>query len=129
MNKHTSVIYLFLSICTLSLTNLNAQESKSKINTDPLVQELLALKSKMTESNELNERYKIQLFSGSTLEAANKIRQKFKIKHPDEPASIEYQTPNYKVWVGDFRDRLEAERLFIAIKEDFKSSFVFKPRQ
>ncbi|MDQ7916982.1 SPOR domain-containing protein [Mesonia sp. MT50] len=82
----------------------------------------------MTESNELNERYKIQLFSGSTLDEANKTRRKFKEKHPNQPASIEYQTPNYKVWVGDFRDRLEAERLFITIKEDFKSSFVFKPR-
>jgi len=128
MNKYTLAIYLSLSLCVFGLTNLNAQENKSHIQADPLVQELLVLKSKMTESNELNERYKIQLFSGSTLEAANEIRKKFKIRHPNHPASIEYQTPNYKVWVGDFRDRLEAERLFISIKDDFKSSFVFRPR-
>lgn len=128
MTRNKSVIYLFLASCIFSGSHLSAQESKSQITADPLVQELLVLKSKMTESNELNERYKIQLFSGATLEEANKTRRKFREKHPNQPASIEYQTPNYKVWVGDFRDRLEAERLFIAIKEDFKSSFVFKPR-
>lgn len=128
MTKNKSVIYLFLASCIFCGSHLSAQERKSKITADPLIQEILVLKSKMTESNELNERYKIQLFSGATLEEANKIRGKFKEKHPKHPASIEYQTPNYKVWVGDFRDRLEAERLFIAIKDDFKSSFVFKPR-
>lgn len=128
MIKNKSVIYLLLTSCSFSGLNLSAQENKSKVTAPPLVQELLVLKSKMTESNELNERYKIQLFSGSTLDEANKTRRKFKEKHPNQPASIEYQTPNYKVWVGDFRDRLEAERLFITIKEDFKSSFVFKPR-
>lgn len=128
MTLKKSLIYLFLTTCIFSGLRLNAQENKSNITADPLIQEMLVLKSKMTESNELNERYKIQLFSGSTLEEANKIRERFKQKHPKHPASIEYQTPNYKVWIGDFRDRLEAERLFIAIKEDFKSSFVFKPR-
>ncbi len=101
--------------------------AQSSIQQDPLIPELLVLKAKMTENNELGERYKIQLFYGETLEAANKIKAEFEREHAKWPSSIEYEAPNYKVWVGDFRNKLEAERAYVILKKDFKSAFIFRP--
>ena len=101
--------------------------AQSSIKQNPLIPELLVLKAKMTESNELGERYKIQLFYGETLEAANKVKEQFEREHAKWPSSIEYEAPNYKVWVGDFRNKLEAERAYIVLKKDFKSAFIFRP--
>lgn len=81
----------------------------------------------MTENNELGDRYKIQLSYSGNLSNANSIKSKFDRLYEQWPSYIKYETPNYKVWVGDFRNRLEAERAFIKIKDHFKSAFIFKP--
>ncbi|MBW2962459.1 SPOR domain-containing protein [Mesonia sp. JHPTF-M18] len=107
--------------------SINQSVAQSSIEVDPLVQELVILKAKMTENNELNERYKVQLFYGINLSEANKIRNEFESKFNEWPSDIVFETPNYKVWIGDFRTRLEAERAFIKLKKYFKSAIIFKP--
>ena len=81
----------------------------------------------MVENNTLNERYKIQLFYGSNLNEANKVKKEFETTYSEWRSDIVFETPNYKVWVGDFRNRLEAERAFVKLKKDFKSAIIFKP--
>ena len=128
MIKTPALKYLLLTSCITFSITVSAQQATSSIEQDPLIPELLILKSKMTENNELGERYKIQLFYGSTLAEANKVKKEFERTYTKWPSSIEFETPNYKVWVGDFRNKLEAERAFLELKEDFKSAFIFKPK-
>ncbi|WP_304132022.1 SPOR domain-containing protein [Mesonia mobilis] len=125
-NKLNIIPVLFAATCLLifSSSKLNAQTS---IEADPLIQELVVLKAKMVENNTLNERYKIQLFYGSNLNEANKVKKEFETTYSEWRSDIVFETPNYKVWVGDFRNRLEAERAFVKLKKDFKSAIIFKP--
>jgi len=125
-NKFNIIPVLFAATCLLifSSSKLNAQTS---IEADPLIQELVVLKAKMVENNTLNERYKIQLFYGSNLNEANKVKKEFETTYSEWRSDIVFETPNYKVWVGDFRNRLEAERAFVKLKKDFKSAIIFKP--
>jgi len=48
-------------------------------------------------------------------------------KDPQYRSSLEYETPNYKIWVGNFRSRLEADRALVKVKRKFTSAFIFKP--
>ncbi|GGZ44879.1 SPOR domain-containing protein [Mesonia mobilis] len=125
-NKFNIIPGLFAATCLFIFSNskLNAQTS---IEADPLIQELVVLKAKMVENNTLNERYKIQLFYGSNLNEANKVKKEFETTYSEWRSDIVFETPNYKVWVGDFRNRLEAERAFVKLKKDFKSAIIFKP--
>lgn len=125
-NKLKIIFRLFTTIyfSFLCFNDINAQSS---IKADPLIQELVVLKAKMVENNTLNERYKIQLFYGSNLSEANKVKKEFDKEYKEWPSNIVFETPNYKVWIGDFRTRLEAERAFIQLKKDFKSAIIFKP--
>ena len=35
---------------------------------------------------------------------------------------------NYKIWVGNFKTRLEADRALVKIKRKFSNAFYFKPK-
>lgn len=122
--KSTLIASLFTATCLFTSSKSNAQNS---IEADPLIQELLVLKAKMTENNELNERYKIQLFYGSNLNEANKVKDKYERLFSEWKSDIVFETPNYKVWVGNFRNKLEAERAFTRLHNEFKSAIIFKP--
>ncbi len=122
--KSILIVSLFAATCFFTASKANAQNS---IDADPLIQELLVLKAKMMENNELNERYKIQLFYGANLNEANKVKDKYESLFSEWKSDIVFETPNYKVWVGSFRNRLEAERAFTRLHNEFKSAIIFKP--
>lgn len=73
--------------------------------------------------------YRLQLFSGSGTEArqqANKLRAEFMDHYPDIPAYLIYQSPNFKVRVGDYRTELEAIHLQRELEYQYSGGFVVK---
>lgn len=71
--------------------------------------------------------FRVQLFSGSGTEArqqANNLRIEFMANHPDIPAYLIYQAPNFKVRVGDCRTELEATRLQRQLAYSYPGGFV-----
>lgn len=104
-----------------------AQSAQISINQNEKIPQLLSLKMKMNSHNAFGERYKIQIFYG-TISQAKSVVGEFKGSHPGWPITIEYQAPNYKVWVGDYRNRLEADRAFAKIKNTYESAFIFRPK-
>lgn len=101
-------------------------KAQSSITQDPLINELITLKAEMSVEGELNDRYKIQIYSGD-LNTANSWLKTYLNKVGTWSYTIKHQTPNYKVWIGNFRTRLEADRALIRIKNTFPSAFIFKP--
>jgi hypothetical protein len=51
-------------------------------------------------------------------------KSKFLSLFPDLSADIVYEEPNYKVRVGDFRTRMEAQGFLNEIKAEFESAFI-----
>ncbi|WGU68695.1 hypothetical protein QIU19_01595 [Capnocytophaga canimorsus] len=49
-------------------------------------------------------------------------KSKFKL-----PASLSFETPNYKVRIGVFRTRLDAERQLVEVKKVFPAAFIWNP--
>ena len=109
-----------------STSKLNAQEQNSTLNQDPKFEQLLSEKRKINTSLILNDSYKIQIFNGSS-ENAKKILSEFKQEFATIEGTIIFNTPNYKVWVGNFRTRIEAERNLVAIKDRYKNVLLIKP--
>ena len=73
------------------------------------------------------EGHRVQLFFGSR-EEANKVKTNFLKKYPESKAYMEYQAPNFKVRVGNFRNQLKAEKFLYDIKADFPSAYVVNER-
>jgi uncharacterized protein YxjI len=76
----------------------------------------------------MSDRYKIQIFSGES-EKAKKTVVLFKQEYKEIDATIIFNTPNYKVWVGNFKTRMEAERNLAEIKKKYKNVLLIKPNK
>ena len=102
------------------------QNASITINANEKISELLILKKKLETKNKLSDGYTIQLYYGD-LEVANKIIREYQKYFDSWPAYIKYETPNYKVWIGNFNSRLEADRARIEIRNKYPSAFILKP--
>ena len=121
--------WLLPIIIFAALSNsLKAQNTKSTSNNESKFEKLLNEKRKIHASITLNERYKIQIFSGES-EKAKKTVLQFKQEFKDIDATIIFNTPNYKVWVGNFKTRIEAEKNLIPIKKKYKNVLLIKPNK
>lgn len=69
------------------------------------------------------EGYRVQIHLGSKTDAV-KVRQAFLQRHPDVPAYLSYLAPNFRIRVGDLRDRVEAERLRQELRAEFPGCYV-----
>jgi len=103
---------------------MNAQKlSSAQLNT---VQELIVEKHKLEASNEIRSTYKLQIYSGSLEEAEDTLKE-FKKLELDISSKIIYQTPYYKIWVGNFRNRIQADRVFESIRSDYPNTLIIRP--
>jgi len=129
MTRILSKKYIIAFVCIgFGYAFAKAQTATATLNQDPNIAQLIGLKSKMTKENKLSERYKIQLYSGDRVTAESRLRS-YRNEAGLWIASLQYETPNYKVWVGNFRNRLEADRALMIIKRDFPAAFIFKPER
>lgn len=114
-------------ICLISASNFClAQQANISINQDAKIDKLLELKKGMNK--ETTDRYKIQIYSGNR-SAAQNAKEKFLSKYSNWTPSMVFETPNYKIWAGNFRSRLEADRALKKIKKNFSGAFIFKPKK
>lgn len=67
--------------------------------------------------------YRVQIFLGDRAMAEG-TRRTFLQQHPDVPAYLSYLAPNFRVRVGDLRDRVEAENLRGTLKTAFPGLYV-----
>lgn len=129
MKKLTLKHCILFSIFALGLQiNTFAQSGETNIEQSDLLPKLLDLKTEMTKDGKLGERYKIQLYYGDNNTASETLKD-FRAKYDTWPSQVIYETPNYKVWIGNFRNRLEADRALMKIKADYPAAFIPKPRR
>ena len=117
---------LFFLFATFSTCYVNAQNQNVTVNQDPKFEQLLNEKRKINSSLTVGDSYKIQVFTGSS-ENAKKILTEFRQEFNNIDATIVFNTPNYKVWVGNFRTRIEAEKTYINISDRYKNVLLIKP--
>jgi hypothetical protein len=73
--------------------------------------------------------YRIQIFFDSGInsgERARRAREDFAFLFPDVPGYVTWKAPNFRVRVGDFRSRLEAERALQLIIVGYPNAWVIK---
>jgi len=118
-------ITTFTFILFFSLKS-NAQEGIVSIEQDEKIKYLLKERKRLLKSGALKTHYTIQVISGE-LTTARETLQKCRSRFPDFKSNVVYETPNYKVRVGEFRNKLEADQALVAISEKYAGAFVIKP--
>ncbi|RVU01474.1 SPOR domain-containing protein [Mucilaginibacter limnophilus] len=107
----------------------SAQErGKVEVIKDSRVDTLIArwddLNKKSGAVRSSNWGYRVQIFSGSNRNTAFNAQNKFQEMYPGMRTYISYRDPNYKVHAGDFRSRLEAQKMMQELKPYFTGMFI-----
>lgn len=106
----------------------SSQTVKFNIVQDPKFENLLNEKRKINSSITVNDRYKIQIFYG-TNEEAKKALTTFRKVYKNLDGTIVYSNPTYKVWVGTFKTRIEAERQYKEILKKYPNALLLRPNK
>ena len=119
---------LTIGVLVFGAENLSAQEDKTTLSQDVKFEQLLAEKRKINTSITVNDRYKIQIYNGDS-ENAKKALIDFKKEFKNLDGTIVFSTPVYKVWVGNFRSRIEAERSLSDLRKKYPNALLIKPNK
>ena len=127
----TSLLICGLAIGQTDSTSINTQpflvdEGVVTIDIDPKIEKLIDEKIKLNRSSKNDEFYKIQIYSGNHNEA-EETKKEFKKKYYDWSCEIDFESPNYKVRVGKFRTRLEADKYLLEIRKKYSNAFLLVP--
>ncbi|WP_395055790.1 SPOR domain-containing protein, partial [Flavobacterium sp.] len=90
--------------------------------------QLLNEKRKINSSITINNRFKIQIFTGDN-ENSKKALTDFRKDNKNTDATIVFSTPMYKVWIGNYKTRIEAENKLQALKKKYPNAFLVKPNK
>lgn len=72
--------------------------------------------------------YVIQVYSGTSRQDANDAQFKMSELFPDLDAKITYRQPSFRVKGGKFIDRLEANRIYNDVKNEFPRALLIPER-
>ena len=128
----------FLLLCSLAS---NAQ-TRGKIEEvkDPRIDTLMSRRLEMAKPVHISSStgtpatfissngYRVQFFSGSSRADAYSAQARFSHKYPDLRTYIVYMAPNFKVRAGDFRTRMEANKLLEELRPMFTGLFIISEK-
>ena len=100
-----------------------SQIGKVKINKSEKLEKIIQIKK---ELNKKIQNLKIQIYNGDRNQAET-IKAEYIETFNDTSAKMIYETPNYKVWVGNFFTQIEADKYLLKIRKKYKSAFIFRP--
>jgi len=69
--------------------------------------------------------FRVQIFSGPNRNDAYAAQSKFKNQYKNIDSYVNYEEPNYRVKVGDFRGRQEANQFMNVLRSQYNNVFVF----
>ena len=107
-------------------SNIYSQNSILVNSEDSLLNKLIKIKLEVNKEMYEKNYYSIQLFSGD-FDNAEKIYLEFSSNFPNLKKTLTFETPNYKVRVGNFEKKINADIKLEEIKKKYKSAFVLQP--
>lgn len=128
---------LLLIAGMLSLTSISrsfAQQQAGnngeiKIVQDDKVDLLVSKHIQINQDRKGIDGYRIQIFfdSGANSKTrAQSIFESFKARNPETGAYLTFKAPNYKVRVGDFRTKLDAQRYLNSIIGEYPNAWIIE---
>jgi hypothetical protein len=94
------------------------------ITKDSRLDELINKQKEQNIINQTMHGYRIQIYFGGIRQKASEVKIEFSSRFPDVPAYLTYQQPNFKVRIGDYRNRYEAQKFMETIEGLFPTCFI-----
>ena len=123
MLKHLIPILLFSPFFIFGQNTDSLQTSTTKIEMDKKVRALLNRHIKLNKQAGLMG-WRLQIFSDTDREKAQRRRQKFLLDFPEISAYLTHKEPYFKVTIGNFYTKLQAKKVKNEIRKKYNSYIV-----
>ncbi len=128
INK-TGFLFGMVIMLSLAMQAQTKNDGALKIYAGPGIDSLVQLHIAYNQAYPIIPGYRIQIFMESGNQAltdCEDVQQKFLEKYDNVPAYITFSAPYYRVRIGDFRTRLDAERFLRRISYKYPNAWVIK---
>jgi len=125
---------LILSLLFLSMSGIALSQNVddySFVNKDPRLDRLVEKHRQYNQANPGVDGFRVQIFFDSgnnSKKAAQTAREKFMEAYPDVTAYLTFKTPYYRVRIGNFRTKLEADGFLFQLATVYPNAFTVPDR-
>jgi hypothetical protein len=118
-------VFLYVEVLVFTLTGASfAQQGRVLMSDSTNTNHLLEVYKQINEARKSIPGYRVQIHFGGEREKAKEVKSKFLSQYHQVQAYESYQSPNFRVRVGDFRTRLEAINFQKKISANFPAAYV-----
>lgn len=114
---------IILACLVFSLSKLHAQTGQVSIEQDPKIDKLMDIYKKGVSSSTY---FTIQIGFGN-YELAENLKAEASDEFPQWRAKIVFDSPTYRVQLGRFKTRLEAEKQYQEVRKKYPGALILRP--
>lgn len=120
--------YLLLFILSaLAFGGFAQHKGSLRVKQDSRVERLMVRQRDIYAVSNTMSGFRVQIFmeiGNEAVDHANLVKKEFEELYPDLPIYLSYEQPYYRLRVGDFRNRVEAEKYLRILKPQYSLAFV-----
>lgn len=120
-------LFTLFFILFMYISQSYSQQSGVTIDMESGIENVLELHKAAWIKVKKIDGYRIQIvaFAGSNAsEKAAKMKEEVEKNFKETPCYISYYEPNFRIRLGDFRSRMEAQRMLNTVKLQYPGSFI-----
>ena len=120
--------FLLLLLCsTFALGGFAQRQGTLNLRQDYRIARLMQKQREVYAASRTMNGFRVQIFmeiGNEAVDRAHRVKREFEATHPELPIYLSYEQPYYRLRVGDFRNRVEAEKYLRILKPQYSVAFV-----
>lgn len=118
---------LLLILSALTFGGFAQHKGSLHVKQDSRVERLIERQRDIYAVSNTMSGFRVQIFmeiGNEAVDHANLVKKEFEELYPELPIYLSYEQPYYRLRVGDFRNRIEAEKHLRLLKPQYSLAFV-----
>ena len=118
---------MLVALSMLVLGGIAQRPGKLNLRQDGRIERLMQKQREVYAASSTMNGFRVQIFmeiGNEAVDHANVMKEEFEALHPELPIYLSYEQPYYRLRVGDFRNRVEAEKYLRILKPQYSLAFV-----
>ena len=108
-------------LCGILFCNILQTKAQNTTKSSKEIEKLIA--KKRAFNSKYGHGFRIQLYYGDETKARS-LQSKFKLEFPKEYTNLNYDQPYWKVQIGNYKTRLDADKALLKFSEKFTGLIV-----
>jgi len=121
---------IYLIIVLFSFLNSYGQQTPNRFVITKKIDNLLSKRAECFRHTKTSLKYyHVQIYNGQSINTARAKKTKFLEQYPDTHVTVEWESPEFKVWVGEYETKLAADQALLKYRKNFPNAFIVNPKK